>query len=150
VQSAKPPPREYSELFVGENSGSPSPSPQKTTARAGSGKNYKANRLFEEADEDTESPVKGPGVKTNPKKYEHFTFGDNAEDDTPKVRNTARPGTNSKSQANWDFEDFATPAKTKQKTQPQAVRHFGWSDDEVGLFCQPEIHEVTPVSLLPF
>lgn len=150
VQSAKPPPREYSELFVGENSGSPSPSPQKTTARAGSGKNYKANRLFEEADEDTESPVKGPGVKTNPKKYEHFTFGDNAEDDTPKVRNTARPGTKSKSQANWDFEDFATPAKTKQKTQPQAVRHFGWSDDEVGLFCQPEIHEVTPVSLLPF
>lgn len=145
VQSAKPPPREYSELFVGENPGSPSPSPNKISAKAGSGKNFKANRLFEEAEE--ESPAKGPGVKTNPKKYEHFTFGDNAEDDTPKVRNTARPETKAKSQANWDFEDFATPAKTKQKTQPQAVRHFGWSDDEVGPFYQPEMPEVAPSSL---
>ena len=150
VQSAKPPPREYSELFVGEDSGSPSPSPQKIPAKAGSGKNYKANRLFEEADEDTASPIKGPGVKTNPKKYEHFTFGDNAEDDIPKARNTARPETKAKSQANWDFEDFATPAKTKQKTQPQAVRHFGWSDDEVGPFYQPEMLEVAPVSLCLF
>lgn len=142
VQSAKPPPREYSELFVGEGSGSPSPSPHKTLAKGGSGKNFKASRLFDEGEEDMESPVKGAGIKTNPHKYEHFTFGDNDED-TPKVRNTARD-TKSKSQANWDFESFATPAKTKEKTLPNNVRHFGWSDDEVGPFYQPEALEVAP------
>jgi hypothetical protein len=149
AQSAKPPPREYSELFVGGDSGSPSPSPQKIPVKAGSGKNYKASRLFEEEEDEDAAAVKGPGVKTNPKKYEHFTFGDNAENDAP-VRNTARPETKAKGQANWNFEDFNTPAKTKTKTQPQAVRHFGWSDDEVGgPFFQPEMLEVAPESLLP-
>jgi hypothetical protein len=132
AQSAKPPPREYSELFVGENSGSPSPSPQKIPTKSGGGKNYKASRLFDQDNEGDAAAVKGSSVKTNPKKYEHFTFGDNDDADTPKPRNTARPETKTKSQPNWDFEDFATPAKTKTKTQPQAVRHFGWSDDEVG------------------
>jgi hypothetical protein len=150
AQSAKPPPREYSELFVGENSGSPSPSPQKIPVKAGSGKNYKASRLFEDVEEDEAAAVKGPGIKTNPKKYEHFTFGEGEEEGTSKSRNTARPETKSKGQASWNFEDFATPHKTKPKTQPQAVRHFGWSDDEVGPFYQPEMLEVAPVSLLPF
>jgi hypothetical protein len=149
VQSAKPPPREYSELFVGENSGSPSPKDQRIPVKAGSGQNYKASRLFDEAEEDAASPLKGAGIKTNPNKYQHFTFGDNAEDDSPKVRNTARPETKAKSQANWDFESFNTPAKTKEKTLPNNVRHFGWSDDDVGPFFQPEI-QVAPVSLRPY
>jgi hypothetical protein len=143
AQSAKPPPREYSELFVGENSGSPSPSPQ-NPVKAGSGKNFKASRLFENEEDDDEAANKGPGVKTNPKKYEHFTFGD-VDEATPKARNTARPETKTKSQANWDFEDFNTPAKTKQKVHPQAERHFGWSDDEVSLFCLSEMRQVTSV-----
>jgi hypothetical protein len=149
AQSAKPPPREYSELFVGENAGSPSPSPHKYPTKAGGGKNFKANRLFDETEEELEHgtpAVKGAGIKTNPKKYEHFTFGD-GEDNT-KVRNTARPETKAKSQANWDFESFNTPAKPKQKTLPETVRHFGWSDDEVGPFFQPEASEVAPLSLL--
>jgi hypothetical protein len=137
AQSAKPPPREYSELFVGESSASPSPSPHKIPTKSGGGKNFKASRLFDQGDEDEATTAKGPSVKTNPKKYEHFTFGDNDDVDTPKPRNTARPETKAKSQPNWDFEDFATPAKTKTKTQPQAVRHFGWSDDEVGLPSTP-------------
>lgn len=147
VQSAKPPPREYSELFVGENSASPSPSPQKIPAKAGSGKNYKASRLFDEREEDDAAAANGPGVKTNPKKYEHFTFGDGGDDDSSQTRNTARPETKTKGQANWSFEDFATPAKTKQKTQPQAVRHFGWSDDEVSPFYRLHVPELALVSL---
>lgn len=131
AQSAKPPPREYSELFVGENAGSPSPSPQRIPVKAGSGKNYKANRLFEDVEEEA-AVVKGPGVKTNPKKYEHFDFAEGGEEATPKARN---PATKTKGQAKWDFEDFVTPNKPKVKTQPQAVRHFGWSDDEVS--CMP-------------
>ncbi|KAH8733039.1 hypothetical protein GQ44DRAFT_766103 [Phaeosphaeriaceae sp. PMI808] len=145
AQSAKPPPREYSELFVGQNSGSPSPSPQKIPVKAGGGRNYKANRLFEDAEDNSAEQAKPSSIKTNPKKFEHFAFGDG--EDAPKVRDTARPETRGKSQASWDFESFTTPNKTKTKTQPQAVRHFGWSDDEVGLLYQPERleDEVSPV-----
>ena len=47
AQSAKPPPREYTELFAAANEGSPTPQ-EKIPVKAGGGKNYKPNRLFEE------------------------------------------------------------------------------------------------------
>lgn len=157
AQSAKPPPREYSELFVGEEPPSPSPandplSPQKRgiPAKSGAGKNFKPNRLFEETEEEKVAPTPR-GVKTHATKYNHFEFGDGDEDATPKVRETARPATKSKHLSQWDFEDFVTPDKVKPKVLGQAVRHFGWSDDEVGPFFQPEtfeIFEVDPASLL--
>jgi hypothetical protein len=135
AQSAKPPPREYSELFAGADEGSPSPSaissPQKERIqkKGGAGKNF-TNRLFE-----NEEPAATPlGVKTNSKKYNHFEFGDNEDNEaTPKGHEASRPN-KSKHQSQWDFEDFVTPEKTKLKVQPQAVRHFGWSDDEVRPF----------------
>lgn len=149
AQSAKPPPREYSELFVGENAGSPSPSPHKIPAKSGAGKNFKQNRLFEETEEEAATPaVKGAGVKTNPKKYEHFDFGE-GEDEASQVRPTAR-AIKSKHQSNWDFEDFVTPAKTKMKTQPQAVRHFGWSDDEVSPPSYQRFSSLLLMSLVTF
>lgn len=145
AQSAKPPPREYSELFVGEDAASPSPTPHKIPVKAGGGKNYKTSRLFEEETEEDRVAATPQGVKTNAKKYDHFDFGDG--EDTPKIRDTARSKTKGKSEANWAFEDFATPHKVQAKTQPQAVRHFGWSDDEVGPFIQLEMQEVAPISL---
>ncbi|KAI0574622.1 hypothetical protein PtrSN002B_005406 [Pyrenophora tritici-repentis] len=135
--SAKPPPREYSELFVGADGGSPSPS-ERIPTKAGSAKNFKNNRLFE--DEDDHSADRAPmSIKTSSKKYDHFTFGEGEE--TPKVRDTSRPTRHdqhrNRNDAHWDFDDFATPNKSKPKTHPQAVRHFGWSDDEVSPFHQP-------------
>lgn len=109
VQSAKPPPREYSELFVGESTGSPSPSPQKIPVKNGGGKNFKANRLFDEAEED-QAALTPASVKTNANKYNHFEFGDG--EDTPKVRESTRPSTRSSHQTNWGFEDFVTPNST--------------------------------------
>lgn len=136
VQSAKPPPREYSELFAAADHGSPTPSQEKIPVKAGSGKNYRPNRLFDE-DEEDESASRAPtSVKTNSKKYDHFQFGDG--EDTPKAPDALRPNRQSqlrsKNSAHWDFDDFATPDKPKAKTHPQAVRHFGWSDDEVSFF----------------
>ncbi|RYO62717.1 hypothetical protein AA0116_g5047 [Alternaria tenuissima] len=149
AQSAKPPPREYSELFAGADAGSPSPSPQRIPAKAGSGKHYKANRLFEEGEE--EHSVAPMSIKTSSKKYDHFTFGEGEE--TPKVRDTSRPSKHdqnrNRNDAHWDFDDFATPDKSKPKTLPSAVRHFGWSDDEVGAFYQPET-QVASKSLIYF
>jgi hypothetical protein len=150
AQSAKPPPREYSELFAGADGSSPSPSPQRIPTKAGSNKKFGANRLFEEFDDHsaTAAPL---SIKTNSSKYDHFTFGEGEE--TPKGRDTANPTKQDKNRnrndAHWDFETFSTPDKAKTKELPQAVRHFGWSDDEVGPFYQPQPEtEVASVSVL--
>lgn len=133
--SAKPPPREYSELFVGENTGSSIPS-QKIPVKAGAGKNFKPNRLFEEETEEDRVAATPMSIRTNAKKYNHFEFGDG--EDTPTVRDPSRGRTKGKSDPNWNFEDFSTPLKVEPKTLPAAVRHFSWSDDEVSVFNQPE------------
>lgn len=125
AQSAKPPPRNLGELFVGEAPGTPTPN-NGVPSKAGGGKNFKPNRLFDEDDEPIPVPA---SVKTNAKKYDHFEFDDGTNEDTPRVRDTARP-TNTKHQSQWDFEDFVTPEKTKTKVLENNVRHFGWSDDE--------------------
>ena len=142
VLSAKPPPREYSELFVGENAGSPSPQNQRIPVKGGTNKKTQVNRLFDETEEDkiaATTPLKG--TKTNPKKYSHFEFGDGGDEETPRGRDASRkegPRGNSKSQANWDFEDFVTPEKTNPKNNPQAVRNFSWEDDEVSASCKTQ------------
>jgi hypothetical protein len=148
TQSAKPPPRDYHDLFVGnESDQSPDTqakmaSPEKRQAKSGAqmGKNYQPSRLFD-SDETVaaESPEKR--YKSSSTKYNHFDFddGSNAPDVKPGPVN-ARPKTKHSSQ--WDFEDFTTPAKAPQKQRGQEVRHFGWSDDEV-----PE--EVSPVKVQP-
>jgi hypothetical protein len=143
MQSAKPPPRDMSELFVGEDAASPSPanasSPQKHggNAKGGAGKSYKANRLFDETDEDNVAATPMSSVKTNAKKYSHFEFGDGEDETTPKQRET-RPAKKTQHASQWDFDDFVTPEKTKAKVLPQQVRQWGNSDDEVRAISQME------------
>lgn len=135
--SAKPPPREYSELFVNGDAGSPSPQNQRFPVKGGANKQLQANRLFDETEEEkTAAATPHKATKTNPKKYNHFEFGDGEDDKTPRGRDASRkegPRDKSKSQANWNFEDFVTPEKINPKTQPQAVRNFSWEDDEVSV-----------------
>lgn len=141
--SAKPPPRDYHDLFVGnESDASPvsrekMASPQKENMtpgpiapKGGAGKNYQPSRLFETDNLQPGTPgtpIESPNkfIKPDPKKYNHFEFGDGNEKQKPTA---ARP--KSKHQANWDFADFMTPDKVPTKFRGQDVRHFGWSDDE--------------------
>ena len=138
AQTAKPQPRDYHDLFVGQDSppakGVRAESPSKSgilsppAPKIGGGKNYKPSRLFEAEQEDPATP-KSPekGMKPHPKKYHHFEFGDG--DDAPAAE-TDRPKT--KHQSQWDFEDFASPAKPPPRARKgdQAKRHFGWEEDE--------------------
>lgn len=127
-ESAKPAPREYTELFAnGEaptpNAGnvrSPSPSKEGVILKAGAGKYHTGNRLFEE-DENSRQPSP-ERKKTYSQKYQHFDFGD-GEDAQP-----ARPSNSSrghKHQPTFSFEDFATPLKPGNKVRPDDVRHWG-------------------------
>ncbi|KAK2794649.1 hypothetical protein FQN50_009888 [Emmonsiellopsis sp. PD_5] len=180
--SAKPPPRDYNELFVGSEDFDATPtklpqSPSKGGAiqpKAGAGQNYKPSRLFmDEGDEEGVEQERG-FKKTHEKKYSHFEFGE-----TPHPKSTAKPQAPShfefgetappvfnpkpkddnarkehfefgeappdamqdnipirprstKHLSQWDFADFVTPEKPRQKNPGQNVRHFGWSDDEAG------------------
>ena len=155
AQSAKPPPRDYHDLFVGEESpaanGKKSESPSKSSIlsppapKYGAGKNYKPSRLFETDEDDLFDPkARVHGVKANAKKYDHFEFGDG--DDVP-ASEANRPKT--KHQSQWDFEDFATPAKNAPRARAgdQSKRHFGWENDQPDLDSpvkQPAVPKARP------
>lgn len=123
--SSKPAPRDYGDLFVGEESASSyrSDSPAKIDGRnvkAGAGKHVSDNRLFDENDPDAVSTPQGK--KTYQQKYDHFAFG-NGEDAKHKKPDSSR--SNRKSEATFSFEDFATPPKVVEKNNPGYERHWG-------------------------
>ena len=150
--SAKPPPRDYHDLFVGQDSPpiltetSRPDSPQKENKPAGNaiapkggaGKHYAPSRLFDNDIPEPGSPAaphQSPDrlKKSDPKKYNHFEFGDGS--DEPVLQQQEQPKTmpprpKSKHEAQWEFADFITPEKVTQKIRGQDVRHFGWSDDD--------------------
>ena len=141
--SAKPTPRDYHDLFVGnESDASPvtreklaSPKKENMTPgpvapKGGAGKNYQPSRLFDTDRSQPGTPAtpvesSSKFIKPDPDKYSHFEFGDESEKQKPIA---ARP--KSKHQSNWDFADFMTPDKVPTKIRGQDVRHFGRSDDE--------------------
>ena len=152
AQSAKPPPRDYHDLFVGnESDASPASvkgkgiSPQKDVLspgpiapKGGAGKNYQPSRLFDTEEENPGTPgsPSKSAYKPHPTKYDHFAFGNG--EDGPEIQ--ARP--KSKHQNQWDFEDFSTPVKPN-KIRDQDKRHFGWEDDEL-VMDSPNKHPNVP------
>ena len=146
--SMKPPPREYGELFAAAEGEATTPvKDPEIPVKSGGGKNFKPNRLFDEETEEERIMATPMSVKTNAKKYNHFELGDDDDESTPKVHETRiLPRDRSKHQSQWDFEDFVTPDKPRTKILAQAVRHIGWSDDEVGPFFQPEYAQEVPIS----
>lgn len=131
--SAKPAPRDYGELFVGEETSAGGDyrdsSPTRIDGRAvkaGAGKHVSGNRLFDE--DDPESLNTPHGKKTYQQKYDHFAFG-NGED--AKQQRPSSDRSNGKSQATFSFEDFATPPKVTEKNKPDYQRHWGAGVDEV-------------------
>ena len=143
--SAKPPQRDYHDLFVGNESDQSPASPSKEFAQArdsfaspsvgiakgGAGKNFAHSRLFD-MDEDEMSVRPSPNKPLNPNKYQHFAFADGSdEQDAP--RNTKLMDVKSKHGSQWTFDDFNTPAKVvpTKAVRTNNVRHWGNSDDEV-------------------
>lgn len=132
--SAKPPPREYSELFVGaddpDDADVPDATPSKSriAPKAGAGKNFRASRIFDDdetvAAEDSHRQI---AYRANPKRFDHFEIGgDNSRREVQEK--PTRPG--SRHATHWDFDDFTTPEKPRRQPRGEEIRHFGWSDDE--------------------
>ncbi|RDW81678.1 uncharacterized protein DSM5745_05235 [Aspergillus mulundensis] len=156
--SAQPPPRDYSELFVGDEGIDDVPeTPSRNRAiapKAGAGKNFAPSRIFEpeEVQASPMVPKLGAGRKFAPsrifddddetasrEKPEQIAYRAHpkrfdhfelgGDNSSREVKPTAsRPG--SRHVNNWDFEDFSTPQKPKRGPRGEEIRHFGWSDDE--------------------
>ncbi|KAI9677921.1 MAG: hypothetical protein M1829_002418 [Trizodia sp. TS-e1964] len=147
--SAKPPPRDYHDLFVGndsDNSAPPSAAKMKGRAfrdqgnplkqepenfiapKGGAGKNFRPSRLFDEDDQDVvPSPTKGN--KANPTK-KGLDISNMLEEENEPLK-PIRPRS-SKHQSQWDFEDMVSAVEnTKQDRIRGQVRHFALGDDEV-------------------
>ncbi|KAF2716576.1 hypothetical protein K431DRAFT_350216 [Polychaeton citri CBS 116435] len=134
--SAKPAPRDYNEIFAEDDevSGTPSRSRSPTKAdgvilKAGAGKNFPKNRLFDENEKDSNLTSPERKKKTYQQKYEHFNFGDREEPPS-----TSRPTTSSgRSQTNshFSFEEFTAPPKPSEKSSRKDYdRHWGSGIDE--------------------
>lgn len=97
--------------------------------KGASGHSYKPSRLFDDANDGIAHRV----YRTDPKKYNHFQFGNGEE---AKNEEELRPRS-SKHNSQWNFEDFATPEKPRLKSRPHETRHFGWSDEEAEITETP-------------
>lgn len=142
----RPRQRDFAEILGDEpveDVGSPSAgrgfsdSPSKAVApKAGAGKNFQPNRLFDAEDglpEMPDSPAEPVDrfYRPNPKKFNHFDFGDDPEEHIAADPTPVK----TKHSSQWNFDDFNTPAKVRpsralQKSH-QDVRHWGTEDDEV-------------------
>ncbi|KAK5149000.1 hypothetical protein BJ546DRAFT_1025767 [Cryomyces antarcticus] len=157
--SAKPQPRDYGELFAGDELPvARSPCPKKNTEnghapKAGFGKHYARNRLFDE--NEPGNKMKSPdGIKTNPNKYNHFNFGDGEDVATKASINDGRP-TSSKSNkavASWNFEDFVTPEKVRPKEYPGTTQHIDLfeNEDVTSPVKRPVVHQARPDAIPHF
>ncbi|MCJ1388081.1 hypothetical protein MMC18_000925 [Xylographa bjoerkii] len=136
--SAKPAPRDYHDLFPGNEPdtspaskvrpSSPTKENRADFAKGGAGKNFKPSRLFDtEEPEDSKGGSPQKGISAN--KYNHFDFGDGS--DEPIQQPSSKPRPKNKHGSQWDFADFSTPEKLPQKVRPQEARNFGLDDEEM-------------------
>jgi hypothetical protein len=130
--SVKPPTRDLAKILSGEESEPATPeagsSPKKNTnggaPKAGAGAHYGPIRLFDENDKNV--VIMSPEKKANPKKYNHFEFGQGEEASTYQSR------INNRHQSQWGFSDFVTPEKPKLKVPTHTVRTMeSLGEDEV-------------------
>ncbi|KAI6249086.1 hypothetical protein HI914_02410 [Erysiphe necator] len=134
--SAKPPQRDFKELFGDLDLEPESPGNREISVRnrlkkpANSNaiaKNFGPSRLFDR----DEAPTYSPEKSKNPAKFKHFEFSDGA----PNEENVSSriPSKTLKHEDHWSFDDFVTPQKIipSKTLRANEIRHWGTSDDEV-------------------
>lgn len=139
--SAKPAPRQWGELFAGDeavstpapNRNGRSPSPGKNEGailKAGAGKNFGENRLFDRREGNEREPSQERRRVSGAKSGQSFVLG-HGEDAPPLDGNRPPSAKAMKQMSKWDFEDFTTPEKIAPKIQTEHERHIGPGYDEV-------------------
>ncbi|KAH0085495.1 hypothetical protein KCU60_g14905, partial [Aureobasidium melanogenum] len=141
--SAKPAPRQMDEIFA--NGSSNEGYKPEGKPKAGSGKNFQDNRLF---DENTQPQriLSPESKKIDPRKYDHFEFstGEGSAPASDLHRRMSTKGSTHTS--NWDFQDFTTPEKHKPRPNPEQERHIGpgVDEDQISPEKRPIVHAARP------
>ncbi|ETN44295.1 uncharacterized protein HMPREF1541_10475 [Cyphellophora europaea CBS 101466] len=145
--SARPPPREMSELFAAgheDHENTPKGSPKKAipfnaVAPKGAGsQKFGDIRVF-----DGQHSKEDKIYRTNPARYDHFDIGDADENDpmqhksglNREKRSVPMRAKTDKGGSQWDFIDFVTPAKVNQKIREQDK--VNWNYDEESMNQSP-------------
>jgi hypothetical protein len=146
--SARPPPRAYNELFIGEDDGPParSSSPTKggvVAPKGGAGKNFQRSRLFD--NDETGPAEEKPKAAIPPKagtgkNFQRSRLFDDDEtgpaEEKPKAAIPPKAGTGKNFQAIRLFDDDETVAaeekKPLYKTHPNKYGHFELGDENGG------------------
>ncbi|KAG9665887.1 hypothetical protein KCU95_g11505, partial [Aureobasidium melanogenum] len=141
--SAKPAPRQMDEIFA--NGSSNEGYKPEGKPKAGSGKNFQDNRLF---DENTQPQriLSPESKKIDPRKYDHFEFS-TGEGNAPASDLHRRKSTKGSTHtSNWDFQDFTTPEKHKPRPNPEQERHIGpgVDEDQISPEKRPIVHAARP------
>jgi len=127
--SAKPPPRDYEELFGSHaDDDEPDATPSKPTRgpiapKVGAGKHYHSNRIFGDEDEETHPQI---AYKANPKRFDHFEIGGDNSDREVHENLPNRP--KSRHQPQWEHNDTFVPEKPRRELRGQEVSHLPWDD----------------------
>jgi hypothetical protein len=145
--SARPPPREMSDLFVAGHEdyearpgGSPKKSvPFEAIAPKGAGSQKFGDVRVFAGDESKEDKI----YRTNPARYDHFDIGEADENDpmqhksgrNREKQNLPMRARTEKHGSQWDFIDFVTPAKVPMKIREQDK--VNWDYDEESMAQTP-------------
>lgn len=122
--AARPPPRQYGELFVADDEDAvPKTAPKEEKVIAPkAGSKHQGNRIFED-DDATEDRA---SYKTDPRKFSHFEIGG---DNTGRELKEEPKRGKSRHQSQWDFSDFTTPQKPARREPTEEARSFGYGDE---------------------
>ncbi|THX61730.1 hypothetical protein D6C90_09032 [Aureobasidium pullulans] len=141
--SAKPAPRQMDEIFA--NGSSNEVYKPEGKPKAGSGKNFHDNRLFDETTQ-PQQVLSPDSKKINPEKFNHFEFpnGKDGASASDMYRRGSTKGSTHTS--NWDFQDFTTPEKHKPRPNPEQERHIGpgVDEDQISPEKRPIVHAPRP------
>ena len=122
--SAKPPPRDYHELFGGEDADvTPTKAGKPVAPKGGVSHRYKQSRIFEEDDGSSQTAPQTPMTST--KKYHHFEFGESA---VP----TPTPATKTKTFNHFEFGEAEVPTSPAKPTPSKPIKpvsHFEFGED---------------------
>lgn len=116
--SARPPPRDYDELFGGEDADVTPTKPAKPVAPKGVSNQYKQSRIFDKDDGDSQPDPQTPMTLTSSKKYNHFEFGE------AEMPTTVNP---TPAKSFFEFEEEVSKPATRLT---KAVSHFTLGDED--------------------
>ncbi|KAL1954696.1 hypothetical protein VTO42DRAFT_800 [Malbranchea cinnamomea] len=119
--SAKPAPRDYTEIFGGDDPDVTPTKPEKGPLKGTAGHRHNQSRIFEEEDNDNKRTVPQTPL-TNSKKYSHFEFGE-SEAPTPTSK------TNSKKYNHFEFGEAEVPISAAKPSQAKSFSHFEFGEE---------------------